>query len=83
MYQSEGPSADYVDIVVVAQVHALIGKQAHKQLPPFEDIPAFKKLGDNGLTPEQSQKVLLESHHRIADLKALLTLDGIPVAGPS
>jgi HD-like signal output (HDOD) protein len=83
MYESEGDKADYVDVVVVAQVHALIGKQAHKDLPRFEDIPAFKKLGDNGLTPEQSQKVLLESHHRIAGLKALLTLDGIPVAGES
>jgi len=78
-YESPGESADYVDVVVVAQVHALIGKQAHKELPPFDQIPAFKKLGDQGLTPKQSQAVLLEAHHRIADLKALLSADTIPV----
>lgn len=78
-YQSVGDGADYVDVVVVAQVHALIGKRAHKDLPDFDEIPAFKKLGETGLTPEQSQKVLLESHHKIADLKALLTMNDIPV----
>lgn len=77
-YKSEGNAADYVDIVVAAQVHALIGKRAHEDLPNFEEIPAFRKLGENGLTPEQSQKVLLESHHRIADLKKLLSVSDIP-----
>lgn len=80
-YASEGASADYVDIAVAAQVHALIGKREHKRLPPFDQIPAFKKLGDDGLTPEQSQKVLLESHQKIAELKALLTMKDIPIVG--
>lgn len=71
-----GESADYVDVVVVAQVHALIDKKQYKKLPPFEQIPAFKKLGDEGLTPEQSQTVLHEAHHRIADLRALLSGEG-------
>lgn len=78
LYQSKGSAADYVDIVVAAQVHALIGKSEHQDLPNFADIPAFRKLGESGLTPEQSQKVLLEAHHRIADLKKLLSGNDIP-----
>lgn len=81
MYASQGDTADYVDIAVVAQVHALIGKKKHAGLPPFDQIPAFRKLGKDGLTPEQSQKVLLESHQKIAELKALLTTKDIPVVG--
>ena len=77
-YNSQGNAADYVDIVVAAQVHALIGKKQLKDLPNFAEIPAFKKLGEHGLTPEQSQKVLLESHHRIAELKKLLSANDIP-----
>lgn len=75
LYESSEAEPDYVDVVVVAQVHALIGKKETEGLPPFDAIPAFKKLGENGLTPEQSQAVLLEAHHRIAELKALLSVD--------
>lgn len=71
---SHSDEADYADVVIVAQVHALIGKKEHRKLPMFDQIPAFKKLGHGGLTPKESQKVLLESHHRIAELKALLSI---------
>lgn len=77
-YRSEGDAANYVDIVVAAQVHTLIGKKQLKDLPNFAEIPAFRKLGESGLTPEQSQKVLLEAHHRIAELKKLLSSNNIP-----
>ncbi len=77
-YNSPSGGANYVDIVVAAQVHALIGKKQLHDLPDFAEIPAFRKLGEHGLTPEQSQKVLLESHHRIAELKKLLSFSGIP-----
>ena len=77
-YESPGDKADYVDIAIVAQVHALLEKHKLKGLPNFSEIPAFRKLGENGLTPEQSQKVLHESHRKIAELKALLAPDTIP-----
>ena len=78
LYQSPGESADYVYVAIVAQVHALIGKGNVKGLPSFADIPALKKLGEGGLTPEQSQKVLRESNKKINELKSLLAPDGIP-----
>jgi HD-like signal output (HDOD) protein len=78
-YKSPGSAADYVDLIVAAQVHALIGKSEHHNLPNFSEIPAFKKLGESGLTPEQSQQVLLKSHKKIAELKALLSMSDIPV----
>lgn len=78
-YESKHDRASYVDLTVVAQVHTFIGKKEHTLLPPFEAIPAFKKLGDGGLTPKQSQEVLRESHQQLQDIQALLSSETIPV----
>jgi len=74
-----GDKASYTDVAIVAQLHSLIGKRTEAHLPRFDQVPAFRKLGDQGLTPEQSQEVLNESHHQIEDLKAILSADIIPV----
>jgi HD-like signal output (HDOD) protein len=69
----------YTDITVVAGIHSYIGKKNHPKYPPFDQIPAFKKIGKNGLTPEESQEVLHEAQHQLDDLKALLCPQEIPV----
>ncbi len=77
-----GEAPNYVDLAIVAEVHSLLGKSADPEsqpykdkaggIPQFSEIPAFKKLGDHGLTPEQSQNVLHESSQQIRSLQALL-----------
>lgn len=78
-YESRHDRASYVDLTVVAQVHTFIGKKEHLLLPPFDTIPAFKKLGQGGLTPKQSQEVLHESRQQLDDIQALLSPETIPV----
>jgi len=78
-YQSEGESATYVDITIVANIHSFIGKKKHPKYPPFGQIPSFKKLGDHGLTPEESQEILHEAHQQLHDLQVLLSPETIPV----
>ncbi len=78
-FHHDASKATYADLCIVAQLHTLIGKRYAKNLPRFHEVPAFKKLGDGGLTPEQSQAVLHESHAQIKELQALLGGDTIPV----
>jgi len=79
-YVSAGDKPTYVDIVIAAQVHTYIGKDEHTKLPPFDQIPAFGKLGQGGVTPEQSKEVMLKSHKQLADIQALLSSETIPVS---
>ena len=72
-FESSSEQATYADIAIVAQIHTYIGKKNTLRLPAFDDIPAFKKLGDSGLTPKQSQEVLTKSHDRIAEIQTLLS----------
>jgi HD-like signal output (HDOD) protein len=78
-FQSPHDKPSYVDITIVANIHSFIGKKTHPKYPPFDQIPAFKKIGKNGLTPEESQDVLHEAQHQLDDLKALLCPKEIPV----
>jgi HD-like signal output (HDOD) protein len=77
-YASPGTSADYTDICIVAQLHSFIGKKQQHRLPPFGEVPAFGKLGRNGLTPEQSAQVLSKSREEISNLQALLNPSPVP-----
>lgn len=78
-YDNDRDGASYTDVAIVAQLHAMFGKAKSVRLPRFSEVPAFSKLGDGGLTPEESQNVLNESHQQIDELKALLGNDNVPV----
>ncbi len=78
-FQSPGDKASYVDIAIVANIHSFIGKKKHPKYPSFDKIPSFKKIGANGLTPEESQEVLHQAQHQLKDLQALLSPKTIPV----
>jgi HD-like signal output (HDOD) protein len=43
-YDSQG-EANYTDINLVAQWHAIDGDQPRRRKPPIEEIPAFRRLG--------------------------------------
>jgi HD-like signal output (HDOD) protein len=78
-FQSLNDKPSYVDMTIVANIHSFIGKKAHPKCPPFDQIPAFNKIGKNGLTPKESQDVRHEAQHQLDDLKALLCPQEIPV----
>lgn len=77
-YSSPDQKADCADICIVAQLHTFIGKKQHHKLPPFNQVPAFGKLGKAGLTPEQSAQVLAKSREEIENIHALLNPAPIP-----
>ena len=75
-YQSEN-SADYSDLVMMAQLHSFIGKGDEKkllaiseeQLPMIVERPAYKKLGLDKLSHEDSMWLLSIAKSKLNELK--------------
>jgi len=65
-------AADLVDVVLIAKLHALIGKPAGHDLPRMDTVPAFHKLALGGLGPQESLAVLEKAGERIAEARGLL-----------
>jgi HD-like signal output (HDOD) protein len=63
---------DYLDVVILAQLHARIGERERAGLPPMERVPALRKLGTGGLTPRQSLLLLEEAEEEIGQVSRLL-----------
>jgi HD-like signal output (HDOD) protein len=65
---------DYADLVIVAQLHSYIGSPRMPQLPTLDEVPAFRKLGLEGLSPRLSIMILDKAEEKIARAEALLKL---------
>jgi len=60
------------DVVILAQLHALIGKPGQDKLPRIDSVPAFTKLGRGELTPKQSMALLEEADEDVREVRALI-----------
>jgi hypothetical protein len=65
---------DYVDLVVVAQLHAYVGTAKMRDLPRLDLIPAFHKLALGKLTPRHSIGILENAKDQIKELREMLAL---------
>ncbi|MCU7904702.1 MAG: HDOD domain-containing protein [Candidatus Thiodiazotropha sp. (ex Epidulcina cf. delphinae)] len=65
---------DYVDLVVVAQLHAYVGTPMMNRLPRLDLVPAFHKLALGKLTPRHSIGILENAREQIRELRELLAL---------
>ena len=65
---------DYVDLVVVAQLHSFIGSSSMSGLPRLDLVPAFHKLALGKLTPRHSIGVLENAKEQIREMKEMLSL---------
>lgn len=72
-FDSGSDEARLVDVVLIAQMHALITQQRGVDLPVFSEVPAVTRLGALSLTPEQSLRVLLSAKQQIESLMDLLS----------
>lgn len=50
----KNPKPDYADLVILAELHCLIGTPRLKSVPPMHTVPAFQKLATQALTPARS-----------------------------
>lgn len=61
---------DYVDIVMVANLHSHLGTTHRLAKADWSIIPIFEKLG---LTPEESIKTIREAHQEVSEVQRLLS----------
>ena len=64
--------ADYTDILMVAQWHALIGTPRQRNLPPVDEIPAFRRLGLHDASPEMSLTIIEAGRGAVSQAEAAL-----------
>ena len=65
-------AADYVDVVIVAQIHSYFGTNNNANLPSLLSTQAFHKLGLSKLGPDASMEVLFEAEQDIRNIMAML-----------
>jgi len=67
-----GEKPEYCDIIIVAQLHAMVGQPDTTGQPKLDEVPAFTKLALGQLTPELSIKVLEQAKEQIEETINLL-----------
>lgn len=73
MRKNEG-DPDYCDILIIAQLHSIIGTKKALSVPPLNKIPALPHLNLGALTPHQSLAILEEAKEQIEETESLFTL---------
>ena len=69
LYRDSGEKIDYVDVVMVANIHSYAGTDHNLAQIEWERIPALRKLG---LGPEESLNTLKEARQEILEIQKLL-----------
>ncbi len=59
-----GPLADYCDLVILAQLHAVIGTQRVRDVPAMASVPAFARVASGALDPQRSLQMIQQARQR-------------------
>lgn len=73
-HESRENAPQLVDIVIVAQLHAMIGSSQNSSLPPFDEVPAYRRLGELELNASRSLQLLTEARARVDEVHRLLSI---------
>lgn len=73
-HESRESSPQLVDVVIVAQLHAMIGSSQNGDLPPFDEVPAYRRLGELELNASRSLQLLTEARARVDEVHRLLSI---------
>jgi HD-like signal output (HDOD) protein len=70
-YRNDNKPSDYSDIVMIAQLHSLIGKVDIKTMPKIGELPAYKKLAGH-LDASDSVSILDTAKDEIENIRRML-----------
>ncbi|WP_303291474.1 HDOD domain-containing protein [Marinobacter sp. SS5-14b] len=73
-YECREPAPQLVDIVIVAQLHSMAGSSQNEGLPPFDAVPAWRRLGELELNASRSLQLLSEARERVDEVQKLLSI---------
>lgn len=66
------PQADYVDLLIIAQLHAYVGTARMTGMPRMDQVPAFRKLALGQLSPRMSLTLLDEAKKDIDAVRQMI-----------
>ncbi len=73
-WESHESSPQLADIVIVAQLHSMIGANQNSNLPSFDQVPAYRRLGALELNASRSLQLLTEARARVDEVHRLLSI---------
>ncbi|MFO8142597.1 MAG: HDOD domain-containing protein [Marinobacter sp.] len=73
-YECRESAPQLVDVVIVAQLHAMIGSSQNAGLPAFDQVPAWRRLGELELNASRSLELLSEARGRVDEVHKLLSI---------
>lgn len=73
-YECPKERPQLVDLVIVSRLHAMISANLSAQVPEFEAVPAYRRLGELELTASRSLELLSNARGRLEELKRLLSM---------
>lgn len=73
-YECRESAPQLVDVVIVAQLHSMIGSRQNAGLPPFDQVPAWRRLGELDLNASRSLQLLSEARERVDEVQTLLSI---------
>ncbi|SFX45629.1 HDOD domain-containing protein [Marinospirillum alkaliphilum] len=59
------------DLLKVGRLHSMIGTPDQYRFPRLDEVPAFRKLADQGLTPEFSLTLIEDAADQVAEVQAM------------
>jgi len=72
-YECRESAPQLVDVVIVAQLHSMIGSSQNAGLPAFDQVPAWRRLGELDLNASRSLQLLSEARERVDEVQKLLS----------
>jgi len=73
IYQARDGETDYVDVIIVANLHSYLGTQHRLAKIDWEEVPAFAKIG---MTPEDSFAAMEEARDEMREMQGILASSG-------
>ena len=73
IYQARDGEVDYVDVIIVANLHSYLGTQNRLAKINWEEVPAFAKIG---MTPEDSFAAMEEARDEMREMQGILASSG-------
>ncbi|XSG85823.1 MAG: HDOD domain-containing protein [Methylohalobius sp. ZOD2] len=73
-FRDKKPQPDYVDLVLVSQLHSFVGTPKLHQYPRIDEIPAYRKLLAGRLDAETSLNILELAKEEIWQIQNMLAI---------
>ncbi|MET4025298.1 HD-like signal output (HDOD) protein [Marinobacter sp. MBR-99] len=73
-YECSESAPQLADVVIVAQLHSMIGSSQNSGLPAFDQVPAWRRLGELDLNASRSLQLLSEARERVDEVQRLLSI---------